>query len=422
MPMTYKDFDLHIWREGDRYAAEVTHSPVGRTATREYLSWPFGNEPDRLLLVHLENAILKSKNSRSGPLLSPEEKILREFGADLFKCVFRDSGGVAEMYAGSLLQIRDQEDVGLRINLRVDPPEMASLPWEYVFDERNTPRNYLCLRSRSPVVRRLGTSAPPQPIRAHAPVRVLAMLVNLSGEWSLRDAEKERRHLEAIFQTPGLPVEFCWNLRATPDSLFDLMQQGPWDIFHFIGHGGTEHVTDPEGNRYSEGYVVMDDGAGGAVKVLASTLADMLEDGQVKLAVLNCCEGARGSSSVGAALVAAGIPMAIAMQFAITDASAARFSERFYKSLAEGQTVERALTVARKYMHFTSDAEWAIPVLFTQANSSTFFSEPTFVAPSAAPSPAAAPPSPAQAASTSPLTEADRAHAQAELRRLWSRV
>jgi hypothetical protein len=73
-------------------------------------------------------------------------------------------------------------------------------------------------------------------------------------------------------------------------------------------------------------------------------------------------------------------------------------------------------------MHFTSDAEWAIPVLFTQANSSTFFSEPTFVAPSAAPSPAAAPPSPAQAASTSPLTEADRAHAQAELRRLWSRV
>jgi hypothetical protein len=111
------------------------------------------------------------------------------------------------------------------------------------------------------------------------------------------------------------------------------------------------------------------------VKVSASRLADILADGDVDLAVLNCCESAQGnaSSSVGAALVEQGVPMAIAMQFAITNTAASRFSEHFYKSLTKGQTVERALTVARKYIRMNSDAEWAIPVLFTRSGSFALF-------------------------------------------------
>lgn len=414
MAMVYRDFDLRIARKGDMYTAEVTRSPAGVSATEDLSSWPFGNEPDRMLLMELENAVLKSRNSRSGPILSPEEKILREFGADLFKCVLRDSRSVAAMYSGSVSQVKGLPDVGLRINLQVDPPEMANLPWEYVFDDQ-AEKSYLCLRTKYPVVRRLGAPAQSRVTGEHTPVRVLAMLVNLSGEWSLKDAERERRSLGAIFQTPGLQVDFCWNLRATKDSLYDLMEQGPWDIFHFIGHGGTEYKTDADNKRHSEGFVVMDDGHGKPDKVRASVLADMLESGEVKLAVFNCCEGARGSSSVAASLVAAGIPMAIAMQFAITDASAVRFSEGFYKKLVAGHTVERALTAARKFVRGESDAEWALPVLFTQANSSTFFEERL----GGDPSTTVASPSP-EVISPSLLSDDDRAHAQAELARLWS--
>lgn len=154
--MSYEDFDLHIWADGDRYAAEVSKSPMG-PSERVHLSWPFHEERERLMLK-LENAVLKSRNSRSGPIPSPEERILREFGADLFKAVFCDSGSVATTYAGSLARLRESDDVGLRINLRADPVEIASLPWEYVFDERLGAKNFLCLRSRSPVVRRLGAS------------------------------------------------------------------------------------------------------------------------------------------------------------------------------------------------------------------------------------------------------------------------
>jgi len=86
---------------------------------------------------------------------------------------------------------------------------------------------------------------------------------------------------------------------------------------------------------------------------------------EIQLAVLNCCESGRGSSqflSLGAALVSNSTPMVVAMQYAITDDSAARFAGAFYSSIVGGQCVERALTSARKYMRFESNVEWGIPV------------------------------------------------------------
>ncbi|HEX2370177.1 MAG TPA: CHAT domain-containing protein, partial [Acidimicrobiia bacterium] len=55
----------------------------------------------------------------------------------------------------------------------------------------------------------------------------------------------------------------------------------------------------------------------------------------LRLALLNACEGARGSASdpfAGAAqsLVQQGIPAVIAMQFPITDRAAILFAQEFY--------------------------------------------------------------------------------------------
>lgn len=408
--MTFHDFDLHIWSEGDHYVAEVTRSPAG-ISQRERLAWPFQKESDQRLLMGLELAILRSRDSRSGPLLSPEERTLQEFGELVFRKVFCESGSVAAAYTGSLALLHGREDEGLRINLRVDPPEISSLPWEYVFDGRLS-KNYLCLRHQSPVVRRLGTVAGAGEIPVRPKVRILAMLVNLPGKWSLPDAENERRVLTELFDKLGMSVELCWTLRATHDSLFEHLQQGPWDIFHFIGHGGVDEAADIDNVLHSEGHVIMDDGRGGADKVPANRLASLLEGARVKLAVFNCCDGARGSASVGAALVAAGVPMAIAMQFAISDVSAARFSQAFYNSLSRGETVERALTVARVFVRLKSDAEWAIPVLFTQANCSALFSPPAASANAHAPKPRPQVEEPA-------VEDSDRAQAKAEFRKIF---
>ena len=416
--MRYENFDLHIRREGDLYIAHVTDSPAG-ASKREVLRWPFGNAAERLTL--LEQAIEKSRagGPRPDTFVSPEEKILREFGADVFRTVFVESGTVAFSYRSSLDMVGKEENTGLRLNLRIEPPEMAMLPWEYVFDGTSKPDRYLCLKNTkpvSPIVRDCGEERRAPKILIDGPVRVLAMIANPGGGWPGLDTEKERRQLVEI-----LGDCVTWVPRATLDGLYEAMQQGPWHIFHFIGHGGTDQSVSAEGKVDSEGFLVMDDGFGHPFKLSASRLGEILEDGKISLAVLNCCESARGnaSSSVGSALVAAAVPMAIAMQFPITNASASRFSDQFYRSLRDGQTVETALTKARRKIRVGSDAEWAIPVFFTRVDSCALFKEKA--AAPAVPAAAAEPadPATAPAAPVAPPPSPARTKAQEEMRLLW---
>jgi len=240
------------------------------------------------------------------------------------------------------------------------------------------------------------------------------MIANPGGGWPGLDTEKERRLLVQI-----LGDRVTWVARATRDGLYEAMQQGPWHIFHFIGHGGTDRSVNDDGTVNSEGFLVMDDGLGHPVKVSATRLGEILEDGKISLAVLNCCESARGnaSSSVGSALVASAVPMAIAMQFPITNASASRFSDQFYKSLREGKTVESALTQARKNIRNGSDAEWGIPVLFTRVDSCVLFKEPSPAEKAAAVTAEQAPAGSANVKVPAP----ERTKAQIEMGLLWPR-
>jgi len=153
------------------------------------------------------------------------------------------------------------------------------------------------------------------------------------------------------------------------------------------------------------------------VKVSASHLGIMLEgDGSLRLAVLNCCESARGGpfSSAGAALVNSGVPMAVAMQFPISNGAAARFAGMFYRSLVTGQPVERAMTVGRQFMRIESNVEWGIPVLFTRSGSCVLFEVEPHAQASEEPDNT---PSRAAAATARPPRNSN---AQEELRRLFA--
>jgi len=376
--MRYLDFDLTLTREGDQYMAEVRNSPAG-PSQKVPLQWPFGIESHEILMLRLENAILKGRGYRSGGPLSPEEKILQEFGSDVFRTVFRDSGSVATKFANSIDVIKPPD--GLRLVLRVDPPELAILPWEYMFDRstRDDNGNYLCLRNASPLVRFLNAARPLAALHLNGPLRILGMIANpATTEWRRLDTEDERHRIEeALKDIPKTALHLEWVRGGSPDDLFDMMQRDSWHIFHFIGHGGADRYVEENGKVRSEGFVVMQDGLGGAVKVSASHLGMMLQnDGALRLAVLNCCDSGRGSggfSSVGAALVNSDVPIAVAMQYAITDGAAARFAGSFYTSLVAGQCVERALTAARIYMRLQSNIEWGIPVLFTRTGSCVLF-------------------------------------------------
>jgi hypothetical protein len=137
------------------------------------------------------------------------------------------------------------------------------------------------------------------------------------------------------------------------------MRRGPWHIFHFVGHGAFDTKTD-------QSLVMLADDEGKVQSLRAAELGRLLTDQRdLRLAVLNACEGAKGGedifSSTASTLVRQGLPAVLAMQFAITDQAAVELSRVFYESLADGLPVDAAVTEARKAVSLavSSTLDWA---------------------------------------------------------------
>lgn len=410
----FYDFDLGIWKEGDVYKAEVRGSPAG-TCPRTAFDWPFSDDHQDLLR-ELELAVMRAHGYR-GPLMSPDEAKLRDFGAAVFDAVFRGAPAIQDRYTESLRTAR-KDGCALRLKLRVDPPELAVLPWEYVYDKVRS-KDFVCLDESQPLVRFFDQEDAPA-LPDDRALRVLGIVANQRGDL---DAEKERHRLNKVFANAVQEGhELRWVPGHTTDALKESLRDGPWDVFHFIGHGGTDIVKDHHGQLHTVGYVLMQGRDGTEEKVYPSELSRMLRMGNVRLAVLNCCDSGRGSvSALGATLVQAAVLLAVAMQFPISDDAALEFSDGFYRALLKGFSVERSLALARTAMRASSTLEWGIPVLFTRVEPTVIFrpagaaaASKVLTVRSPAPPPVAADPPVLPAASLAALTDA-----QEEFRRLW---
>lgn len=405
----YLDFDLQIRKEGDRYLAQVHGSPAG-TSDPVPLTWPI-TEEHQTLLLQLELAVTRAHGYRRGPV-SNEEKTLRDFGIAVFDAVFSCESEISNLYAQSLAMV-DGPELALRLKLRVDPPELAVLPWEYVYD-RTRHDDFVCLEEKLPMVRFLKVNAT-EPIISDGPLRILAMIAN-PDPGSMLDTEKERRRIDKVFESASMEHEFRWVQGGTLEDLYRVLQEGHWDVFHFIGHGGTDAYLQDDVIQ-TVGYVLMHDGLGGIAKVYADKLARVLRTGSLRLAVFNCCDSGRGPgfSSLGARLVRTSVPAVVAMQFPISDDAASRFSEQFYRALIKGDAVEKALAQARNFIYASEDStlEWGIPVHFTRTGASGVFNPPP---------PGAIAPIKVRAAdpdAAAPVVAPVVTDAQRELRRLW---
>jgi CHAT domain-containing protein len=251
---------------------------------------------------------------------------------------------------------------GLRLKLRIQPSELAVLPWEFLYDVGRD--RYPCLSSNTPLVRYLDLPQPVEPLRVSPPLRVLGMVTSPLGLGPL-DVEHEKRLVEEA--TSGLreggSLELTWLGGETWRHLQRAMRQGPWHVFHFIGHGGFDAATE-------EGALALSNDAGRMHLLRARGLAELLDDHYpLRLVFLNSCEGARGSesdafSSTAATLVRCGVPAVVAMQYEITDGAAIEFSRDFYEALADGLPVDAAVTEARTAVSMDSMLEWGTPVLY----------------------------------------------------------
>ncbi len=350
----FEDFDVFIAADrGDRvYPVTVLKSPAGQADGKFVL--PMSDQ-------ELETAM------ESMQALATNEAMLTDFGVRLFSTLFR--GDVLSRYAESVGMTRERK--GLRIRLRVVPSELAALPWELLYDPEK--HEFLGLSKRALITRYLHVARPPSPLRTQLPLRILIVIASPQGMPRL-DSESEVARIEKALALPleHNLVQFEVLRNSTARALRDALLN-PYHVLHFIGHGDFDEGV---------GHLAFEDRWGDTDLVNGRTLGTLLKNTSVRLVVLNACQSAqniqtvRAFTGVGPALVEAGIPAVVAMQFAIGEDSALVFTEDFYEMLSRYLPVDECISHACEGLMLKASVgsvDWATPILFLRAPDGVIF-------------------------------------------------
>jgi len=359
---TYLNFDLSIEVGRIGYRSRVIRSEMGEASVE--FSLPFATAELRAvpwlaqrLSRHLH---LKEASEPAQAALDPQQ-----LGERLYNAVFAGNVGI------SLLRNLDEarrQGVGLRIRLRLDntTPELAALPWEYLYAP---PLNrFLVLSDQTVLVRYIEFDQPPQPLAVTGALKLLGIVsnphdvptLNVEQEW-----QRLQRALAPLLEQGGLTLERLPT--ATLPALQNRLRQGDVHLIHYIGHGYFDTATNTGG-------LVLEDENGQHRLVTAKDLGVYLHGhAALRLLFLNACEGARSGredafAGLAQSLVRQSIPAVVAMQFEVSDTAAITLAQEFYQALADGYPVDAALAEARKAVLGAGNPyEWGTPVLFSRS-------------------------------------------------------
>ena len=350
--MNYKNFNLKIEPKlNGGYPVVVESDDMGQeTGT-------FAPSPECLELA------AQLKNVQDLDAASP---LPMNLGLLLFSCLFeKNVGRMLDKCLGAVTS----DEHGLRIRLRLKPAEIATLPWELLYDEHA--KCFLATSEKSPLTRYIELSQPIRALTLEPPVKVLTLIPGGSGldvDIELGIIQKALGNLEAVEMHV---LKDC----VTRSAISDALAKDQYHILHFIGHGTFEN---------EDGYLLINSEDGGEDRISASTFADFFRNYPcLKLAVLNACQGAevaatRELAGVAPQLVARGVPAVVAMQYPISDDAAIVFAREFYLKLCSGWSrgqVEMAISHARNriYMDVKEAVAFATPVLFMRSDTGIIF-------------------------------------------------
>ena len=312
-----------------------------------------------------------------------EAALFRKVGDALFRALFQ--GQVRDLFlAVWSQQVQNQEGQALRLRLNIDEAalELATLPWE-LMHWRDV---FLATQIQTLVTRQLLNleygNIPSLTVEGKP--RVLVAIPGHSG----LDTAREEKAIVAALEKAHIPYDILKEKVSAP-MLDDALAQGGYAILHFIGHAA--FARDEQGelhgslrfNRPEEDLPPEED----EDWVSETDLLSLLGNHQsLKLVVLNACHtgemsqrpGQRGFWGVIPALLRAGVPAVVAMQYAIRDDVAALFGETFYKRLTAGAWaghVDAAVTLARNacLLAYPDDRGFATPVLYLRSRDGVIF-------------------------------------------------
>jgi hypothetical protein len=298
------------------------------------------------------------KRSGSEDRLDP----MREIGQRLYSALFQ--GERARFLRRELEDARSRARTGLRIRLRTEDGEWASLPWEFLHDGQE----FINLSPWSPLIRTLAGSALAVPRPLQPPVRVLAVSADPTGNLA---AQAELDLLEEVAQhTAELQIR---NLpQATREAFIQAISAEDFHVLHVIG--GTRRFSDGQAALVlvrPDGLTIDNiDQADPEPWIDAGTLAQLLRSKpDLRLVHLSTCH-----TQALAVELASVVPAVIGILGAITPQACLDFTRGVYTSLLDGVPLEVAVTAGRQAMTMrdSGNREWGMPLLYLQVSDGTF--------------------------------------------------
>lgn len=385
---TFHEFDLRILRAGAGDYLVTAEIEGANPTAPESLDWRALSSDD----------FLQTLRQLREEEFTLKEETVAGIGAALYDALFR--GQVRELFEGVYRRVVEPEpDTFLRLRLGIDErsPEIAALPWEFLFWQDG----FLATHARILLTRRLLNLnfGAIQPLRIEGKPRVLVLIPRGSG----LDTDGEEAAIRDILGQAGIPHDVLKGRVFIQDVVEKLRSPGPapFNILHFIGHGEFESEEDRPPRailRFNH-----PDLAGDGPEKEDQMWIDQMQFRQViephrdqlRLVVLNACKGAELASAqqqrqgkmsglgfIGMvpAILRAGAPAVIAMQYKIRNDVATRFAASFYKILTDGMWaghVDVAMSLARGdcFTNFKAADRrgFGTPVLYLHAQDGAIF-------------------------------------------------
>lgn len=343
----YRNFHLKLFQYMDQgYYVEALETPLSKS------------DPVRmdLPLADLQKLVKEFKSGKADPGVS------KKVGAALFQALLPYP--IRGIWDRSEVSIESESILRLRLDIR--SPDLAALPWEMLYDAGR--RYFLATAPQRPIVRYVYDAASERPLSRVSNLNVLIAVSRPSGFDKLAAAEHEVAAildaLEDLRSRGRVRVDILE--RATLEKLRHSLLRG-YHVLHFVGHGLFEEGA---------GHLIFEDDHGDPDWIDGETLAVFYRETPLRLLVLNSCETADASAvdpllGVAQSALVADVPAVVAMQGAIRDEAAAAFARGFYEALAEGYPLETCMAEGRKAIiaqnHRMDPADWAVPVLFSNA-------------------------------------------------------
>ncbi|MDJ0798240.1 MAG: CHAT domain-containing protein [Calothrix sp. MO_167.B12] len=291
-------------------------------------------------------------------------ELLKALGGELYQALFPNQIN-ARFHA--TMAGAQADNYNVRLRLIFESPELAALPWEFLYDEGTN--TFLANNTQTVLSRYIDVPLQKRDIKAvNLPLKILLVISSPTNLDPLDTGKEEQLIREALKKhIEAGQIELDVLQEATRREIQQKLREKPYNVFHFIGHSIFQN---------NKGYIALVDGNGEAKLLDDETFANFfLGNNNLGLVILNSCQGGTVSSNqtfagIAPNLVRQEIPAVVAMQYPIEDDTAKLFADEFYRTLALGYPVDAAIQTTRNAISMEvglDKCDFATPVLYMRA-------------------------------------------------------